>query len=106
MLRKVRYHHFNTGLLCAGDHFRGATVKFTPVDQEYVQVQHTFCSKEDTFCKRVGREEADRSEPNVIPVSHVPTYLAGLDAKVYGVNLKHVKQYQANKFAWVWKYFL
>lgn len=62
-----------------------------------VEVQVTHCSKKDSFCKRIGREEAAKQPVKVVPLRYLPQELARIAAKVDS---------QPRDFTFAIKYFL
>lgn len=103
MLNKIRYHHENFN--STSFQHRGFSVAMIPVDQEYVELRHTFCSNDDQFCKKTARAYLDEKEGSIIPVALLPTALAVLAMRAKGLR-GNASRWRSNSYAWVWKYFL
>jgi hypothetical protein len=103
MLRKIRYHHDQSWWNKA--QYKGFSVMMIPVDQEYVELRHTFCSQKDAFCKKKAREELQKKEGAIIPVTLLPQAIAELRQEMYSGE-RNASQAVANEHAWLWKYFL
>ena len=61
----------------------GATVRVTG-DTEHVgqvDVQVTFCSKKDVYCKKTGREVAAKAPVKVVPLRYLPQELKRIAEK-------------------------
>jgi len=72
MARVERFFHVRTGYPHGG-----ATIRVTG-DTEIlgqVDVQTTFCSKKDVFCKKEGRDRAIKSPIKVVPLRYLPSEL-------------------------------
>jgi hypothetical protein len=106
MLRKIRYHHCQSKWWKTA--YKGYSIMMIPVDQEYVELRHTFCSQQDQFCKRQAREELQHKEGAIIPVSLLPQAVAEISSQMWnGVRIgTGVHGENADMFAWLWKYFL
>lgn len=113
MLYKPRYLH----QALRGSEFptNGYSVLMLPVLDDHggqvsnlVDVKATICSKEDQFTRAGARAYLNTKEGTIILVSQLPQYLAKLDALACGFKLKTKQQMRAhaNRFAWLWKYFL
>lgn len=113
MLRKSRYLHMQT----PNGHFNGFSVFYfqDPEDStDVVTFAVTFCSKKDTFNRRAARDACTvwcvNGETVTCRVVDFPMELAKIYSKCFGYAFDKysvkVKRTFANKFAWVWKYFL
>lgn len=114
MLNKIRYHHEQQNLHANNEsipHNGSFSVMLIPVDQEFVEIRHTFCSKKDMFSRRAAREALQKKEGSIIPVSLLPNAFAEIRLQSTGdedvvFTMPEVRRGLANQYAWVWKYFL
>ena len=101
-MKVVRYFHIRPQGGAKGK-FNGATVQVVG-DTEMpaqVDVQVTFCSRKDMFCKKVGRTLASTAPLKVVPLRYLPNELARIEDAVYGHELDN-----ANDFLFAVRYFL
>lgn len=79
-IRLLRLKNHEWSLL----NFGGATVLITgdTSDPGFVRVQVAFCSKKDTFCKAVGRDEAFNAPVKVVPLRYLPREMANIAKEV------------------------
>lgn len=62
----------------------GATVLLDGDDNSaYVSVRVSFCNPADVFCKKLGRESAEKSKEDVIPLRSLPGVLGKLFSEVH-----------------------
>lgn len=124
-LRNARFVHVQT----PGGHSNGFSVYFWPDGDEYggtevdpvmiitkhadpsvVHYSVAVCNKADHFCKRLAREQCFRTEGKTCKISEFPSILAALECKAWGISYDKqemlVKRFYANKYAWLFKYFL
>ena len=68
------------------------------------------CNKVDHFCKRLGREQCYVAEEKTCKVTDFPAVIAALECRAWGISYDRqpmvVKRHYANKYAWLFKYFL
>jgi hypothetical protein len=91
--------------------YRGFSILMEPcTDEEFVMLRTTLCSRGDAFCRKDARSSLLRKQAEPFPVVKLPMYLAQLDCMAYGGKWTELtdkdKQWEANQWAWVWKYFL
>lgn len=62
----------------------GATVLVTPLQEDpfCVQVQSTFCSKKDLFCRKTGRQQAELAPKEIIALRDLGTYLYNIEDRM------------------------
>jgi NADH:ubiquinone oxidoreductase subunit D len=97
-----RYFHIRTPD-SAKKKFTGATVKVSG-NTEYVghvDVQVTFCSKKDLYCKATGRAKADAAPIKVVALRYLPNELARIEDHAFGFELENKQD-----FLFAMKYFL
>jgi len=85
MSQVVRYFHIRP---IGGRRYRGATVRVFGDTERVgqVDVQVTFCSKGDNYCKYVGRAEASMAPIKVVPLRYLPNELARIEGKILGIE--------------------
>jgi hypothetical protein len=124
-LKQARYIHERLHFFDQYCHFQAFTAKISPVEtpqnftdgEQYLQellnnkgkveLQVTFCSKKDQFCRKKGREECDKAPIYVVPVTDLPRRLAEFKWHMEGEsNFPKESRHYTNSFAWIWKYFL
>jgi hypothetical protein len=77
---KPFFVHINRGPGSIYSKLRGATVYVAPSENpRECQVQITFCSRKDAFCKKTGRSFAQKAPVAVINIRKLATFLAGVD---------------------------
>lgn len=83
--------------------YRGATIRVSGNTERVgqVDVQVTFCSKQDEFCKRVGRGHVVHAPIKVVPLRYLPREISRIEAEVYGYEVDN-----ANDFLYAIPYFL
>lgn len=121
-LRNARFVHVQT----PGGHSNGFSVYFWPddaridpdsnpaaiieADPSVVHYSVAVCNKVDHFCKRLAREQCFRTEGKTCKISEFPALMAALECKAWGISYDKqemlVKRFYANKYAWLFKYFL
>lgn len=81
MAKIIRFFHIRTGVATGG-----ATVKVVGDTDNVgqVDVQVTYCSKKDVFCKKTGRAEAEKAPIKVVPLRFLPKELGRVNEKVDG----------------------
>ena len=102
MAKVVRYFHIRPTGGVKGK-FNGATVQVVG-DTEMpaqVDVQVTFCSRKDMYCKKSGRVTADKAPIKIVALRYLPNELARIEEAVYGSELD-----TANDFLFAMRYFL
>ena len=84
----------------------GATVKVVGDTDNVgsVTVQFTLCSKNDLFCKRTGRKEAEKAEAQTISLRHLPSTLNKVSELVDAAIKKAMTPDQ--DYSYAIKYFL
>lgn len=101
-MKVVRYFHIRPTAGVKGK-FNGATVQVIG-DTEMaaqVDVQVTFCSRKDMYCKRTGRKLAMSAPTKIVPLRYLPNELARIENAVYGYELEN-----GNDFLFAIRYFL
>lgn len=84
----------------------GATVKVVGDTDKVgsVTVQYTLCSKNDMFCKRTGRKEAEKAEAQEVSLRHLPSALTKISELVDAVIKKAMTP--DTDYSYAIKYFL
>lgn len=97
-----RYFHIRPQAGVKGK-FNGATVMVTGETDvpAQVDVQVTFCSRKDMFCKKTGRIAAAKSPVKIVALRYLPNELARIEDQVYGYELQN-----GNDFLFAMRYFL
>lgn len=121
-LKNARFVHVQT----PGGHINGFSVYFWPDeahidpdsnpativegDKNIVHYSIALCNPVDHFCKRLAREQCFRVEGKQCKVGEFPAVLAALECRAWGISYDKqpmmVKRHYANKYAWLFKYFL
>lgn len=114
-LKNARFVHVQT----PGGHSNGFSVYFwpddvpaagLPGDDTIVHYSVAVCNKVDHFCKRLAREQCFRTEGKTCKIPDFPSVLAAIECKAWGISYDKqemlVKRFYANKYAWLFKYFL
>lgn len=97
-----RYFHIRPTAGSKGK-FNGATVLVIG-DTEMpaqVDVQVVFCSRKDMYCKKIGRDRANKAALKIVPLRYLPNELARIEDNVYGFELDN-----ANDYLFSMRYFL
>jgi NADH:ubiquinone oxidoreductase subunit D len=83
--------------------FNGATVMVTGDTDlvAQVDVQVSFCSKKDAYCKSVGRDLAMRHPVKVVMLRYLCSELSRIEEEVYGYELE-----EPTDFTYALRYFL
>lgn len=83
----------------------GATVKVTgdPDQVGQVDVQASFCSKKDMFCKKTGRNEAEKAPVKVVPLRYLPQELGRVQLEM---ARKTKLPFELHDFTYGVRYFL
>lgn len=103
MLRKARYHHYRSTSF-SGDEI-GFSILMSPVDQTHVDVRVTYKSPKDHFCRKDAHASLTAKPDQRIAVKDLPAFMAQASFKCHHDN-RGVSLAAANRFAWIWKYFL
>jgi len=101
-MKVVRYFHIRPQGGVKGK-FNGATVQVvgdTDVPAQ-VDVQVTFCSRKDMFCRRTGRDVVQSAPLKIVALRYLPNELARIEEAVYGYALDN-----ANDWLFSIRYFL
>jgi hypothetical protein len=103
-LIRERFIHCQT----PGKKFNGFSVYFWPheTDPTCVSYSVAMCSKHDHFCKAKAREVCFNAAEQVCRIVDFPSVLSNLDYGIGGLQSNYMRQLFANKYTWVWKYFL
>lgn len=83
--------------------FNGATV-LAVGDTDFpaqVDMQVTFCSRRDAFCKATGRLTASKAPLKIVALRYLPNELARIEDEVHGFELDNT-----NDFLFAMRYFL
>jgi hypothetical protein len=68
------------------------------------------CNKVDHFNKKLARETCYGADEHTCRIADFPSKLAALECKAWGISydkqVMMVKRHYANKYAWLFKYFL
>jgi hypothetical protein len=82
---RVRQHRNDTPNMKGG-----ATVLLIgDTDTPYVTIKLAFCNPVDVFCKKLGREYAEKTDGETIPLRSLPGVLGGIHDEV--MHRAHVK---------------
>jgi hypothetical protein len=75
--------------------FNGATVLVVGNTEmpAQVDVQVTFCSRKDAFCKQTGRAAAAKAPLKVVALRYLSNELARIEDAVYGCELDNTQDY-------------
>lgn len=86
----------------------GATVKVTGETDKvgYVDVQTTYCSRKDPFCKKTGRETAEKAAAKLVPLRYLPAELGRIQADAFKKSKADESKHFAKDFTFAMKYFL
>lgn len=97
-----RYFHIRPSAGVKGK-FNGATVCVTGETDvpAQVDVQVTFCSRKDMFCKKTGRVNAEKAPIKIVALRYLPNELARIEDGVYGQEMDN-----GNDFLFAMRYFL
>lgn len=101
-MKVVRYFHIRPAAGVKGK-FNGATVQVvgdTDLPAQ-VDVQVTFCSRKDMFCRRTGRDVVQSAPLKIVALRYLPNELARIEEAVYGYELDN-----ANDWLFAIRYFL
>jgi len=110
-LRKNRFIHYQT--LDKETPYKGFTVELVPIgddngtpdNQNTVDLYVAMCHKVDHFSRAGGRYAVGMKKVQNIKVVELPIFLSQLEAKCWHYKIVN-KRAAANRWAWVWKYFL
>lgn len=89
-----RYFHIRPTAGSKGK-FNGATVLVVG-DTEMpaqVDIQVAFCSRKDMYCKKIGRDLANKAPLKIVPLRYLPNELARIEDNVYGFELDNANDY-------------
>jgi len=80
MFKPFYVHRFYAPCKLTNRHPRGFTAMVSPVkdDHSVVQLQATFCSPKDQFCRKTGRRVAAEATAEIIKKKDLPRWLAAL----------------------------
>ena len=86
----------------------GATVKVTGDTEKVgtVDVQTTFCSRKDPFCKKIGRDTAEKKMVLSVPLRYLPAELGRIQATALKKSKADESRYFAKDYTFATKYFL
>lgn len=78
-MKVERFFHLRTDYQSGGATVRvvGDTDRVGQVD-----LQFTICSRNDPFCRKIGRAEALKAIPKIIPLRYLPQELARIEDKM------------------------
>lgn len=107
-LKNARFVHVQTPSGISN----GFSVYFWPHDTDPALVNYSvaLCNRVDHFCKRLARETCYGAEEKVCRIADFPATVAALETRSWGISYDKqpmmVKRHYANKYAWLFKYFL